>query len=98
MCLSPEDDLQLASILKSPLLELQEEDLQELAIARGKTSLFSRLKEYEKSECPKGLACRKLVEWRSRAGTQDVFSFFNQLLIGDRLVDAFINRLWICVI
>ncbi|MEK9598479.1 MAG: double-strand break repair helicase AddA [Alphaproteobacteria bacterium] len=98
VCLSPEDDLQLASILKSPLLELQEEDLQELAIARGKTSLFSRLKEYEKSECPKGLACRKLAEWRSRAGTQDVFSFFNQLLIGDRLVDAFIKRLGIGVI
>ena len=98
VCLSPEDDLQLASILKSPLLELQEEDLQELAIARGKASLFSRLKEYEKSECSKGLACRKLVEWRSRAGIQDVFSFFNQILIGDRLVDAFIKRLGIGVI
>ncbi len=98
VCLSPEDDLQLASILKSPLLELQEEDLQELAIARGKASLFSRLKEYEKSKCRKGLACRKLVEWRSRAGTQDVFSFFNQILIGDRLVDAFIKRLGIGII
>ena len=98
VCLSPEDDLQLASILKSPLLELQEDDLQELAIARGKASLFSRLKEYEKSECSKGLACRKLIEWRSRAGIQDVFSFFNQILIGDRLVDAFIQRLGIGVI
>ena len=98
VCLSPEDDLQLASILKSPLLELQEDDLQELAIARGKASLFSRLKEYEKSKCSKGLACRKLIEWRSRAGTQDVFSFFNQILIGDRLVDAFIKRLGIGVI
>ena len=98
VCLSPEDDLQLASILKSPLLELQEDDLQELAIARGKASLFSRLKEYEKSECIKGLACRKLIEWRSRAGTQDVFSFFNHILIGDRSVDAFIKRLGIGVI
>ncbi len=98
VCLSPDDDLQLASILKSPLLELQEDDLQELAIARGKASLFSRLKEYEKSECIKGLACRKLIEWRSRAGTQDVFSFFNHILIGDRSVDAFIKRLGIGVI
>ncbi len=98
VCLSPDDDLQLASILKSPLLELQEEDLQELAIARGKASLFSRLKEYEKSKCSKGLACRRLVEWRSRSGTQDVFCFFNQILIGDRLIDAFIKRLGIGVI
>ena len=97
-CLSPEDDLQLACILKSPLLELNEEDLQELAIARGKTSLFSRLKEYERSECRKGSACRKLMKWRLRAGTQDVFSFFNQILIRDRLVDVFIKRLGIGVI
>merc|ERR1711991_843482 len=88
-----QDLLALVDFCLSP-----EDDLQELAIERGKASLFSRLKEYEDSKCSKGLACRKLIEWRSRAGTQDVFSFFNQILIGDRLVDAFIKRLGIGVI
>ena len=42
--LLPEDDLNLACLLKSPLLGLGEEDLFELAWSRGQTSLMERLR------------------------------------------------------
>lgn len=47
--LLPQDDLNLASLLKSPIMALKEEELQQLAIARGKTPLWlylARLPEY----------------------------------------------------
>ena len=98
VCLSPTDDMQLANMLKSPLLELDEKDLQELAIGRGSSSLFDRLIEYENADCQKAHACRKIIEWRARAGKQDVFHFFNQILIGDRVIDSFVKRLGVSVI
>ncbi|PIR39376.1 MAG: double-strand break repair helicase AddA [Alphaproteobacteria bacterium CG11_big_fil_rev_8_21_14_0_20_39_49] len=45
--LLPEDDLTLASVLKSPLIGMSEEELFEIAYKRGKRSLWSALKEKE---------------------------------------------------
>ena len=42
--LLPEDDLNLACLLKSPLLGLDEEELFELAWDRGEPSLLERLR------------------------------------------------------
>ncbi|HEU5046674.1 MAG TPA: double-strand break repair helicase AddA [Rickettsiales bacterium] len=42
--LLPQDDLTLATILKSPLIGLSEEDIFELAYARGEQTLWQRLK------------------------------------------------------
>ncbi len=46
--LQPGDDLNLAAVLKSPLVALGEDDLFALAHARGKASLFSRLAASER--------------------------------------------------
>jgi len=43
--LLPEDDLSLATILKSPLISMKEEDLFDLAYNRGKRSLWHTLKQ-----------------------------------------------------
>ena len=43
--LLPEDDLNLACLLKSPLLGLSEEDLFDLAYGRGGSSLIDRLQQ-----------------------------------------------------
>ncbi|MBP5858694.1 double-strand break repair helicase AddA [Marivibrio halodurans] len=43
--LLPEDDLSLAAVLKSPLIGLDDDDLFRLAHARGKKSLWRRLRE-----------------------------------------------------
>jgi len=43
--LQPDDDLNLASLLKSPLVGLDEDALYTLCIARGDTTLWNRLKD-----------------------------------------------------
>ncbi|WP_374299291.1 double-strand break repair helicase AddA [Paracoccus sp. (in: a-proteobacteria)] len=42
---TPEDDLCLAAVLKSPLIGLSEDDLYRLAVGRGRQSLWQRLRE-----------------------------------------------------
>jgi ATP-dependent helicase/nuclease subunit A len=57
--LLPQDDMQLAIVLRSPLIGLSEQQLFALAYGRGSVSLWDRLKE--KSEY------RDAYEWLSRA-------------------------------
>lgn len=51
--LLPQDNLSLASVLRSPLYGLSEEDLFELCYERGYQTLWERLKESDKFEQPK---------------------------------------------
>ena len=72
----PEDDLSLAALLKSPLFNLGEETLFELAARRGETqSLWSRLRE---SDFPS--IVRRLENFIRDARVQAVHEFYARIL------------------
>lgn len=74
--LLPQDDLCLASLLKSPLIGLDDEDL--LALAPGREgALVEALAQSSEARHKAALAAINL--WRSRAGSSP-FSFFSRLL------------------
>jgi ATP-dependent helicase/nuclease subunit A len=76
--LLPEDDLQLAACLKSPLFGLDDDDLMALAPGCGRRSLWSRLAA---SEAPRHRAAYDaLRRWRGRADREPPFRFYARLL------------------
>ncbi|VFU09045.1 double-strand break repair helicase AddA [Methylocella tundrae] len=77
--LLPEDDLNLAAVLKSPLIGFDDDDLLALA-PRRPASLFEALKASRKEKCE--AAGQKLDLWRSRAA-QNPFAFYSSLLCED---------------
>jgi ATP-dependent helicase/nuclease subunit A len=70
------DDLTLACVLKSPFLNLSDDDLLELAPQR-KGSLWRALRASSKPEHQHAVA--RIVEWRRRAG-ETPFRFYARLL------------------
>jgi ATP-dependent helicase/nuclease subunit A len=76
--LLPEDDLQLAACLKSPLLGLSEDALMRLAMARGKQSLWSALQKAEREDFQP--LAQKLRRWRGMADQVTPFHFFATIL------------------
>jgi ATP-dependent helicase/nuclease subunit A len=78
----PEDDLALAAVLKSPLFDLNDDDL--LAVAPGrKGSLWSALLEVAKSSPRFRPAAETLKQWRSLADFTPPYEFFLSLLDKD---------------
>jgi ATP-dependent helicase/nuclease subunit A len=88
--LLPDDDLQLASLLKSPLLGLTEEELMQLAIGRGQ-SLWCAL--VDSAEERSKTAADKLQRWRKMADRVTPFRFFATILGPDGGRRAFRARL-----
>jgi ATP-dependent helicase/nuclease subunit A len=88
--LLPQDDLTLATMLKSPLIGLDDNDLIALAPTR-KGSLYDALAA--SSELWHGEALRRLNRWRERAGTWTPFDFFSQILGPERGRENFLARL-----
>jgi ATP-dependent helicase/nuclease subunit A len=83
--LLPEDDLNLACLIKSPLLGLGEEDLFRLAWNRGEASLMERLREAAEQEPARfGEAYRRLAGWLQRADFMPPFEFYTWVLGADR--------------
>ena len=80
VCLLPEDDLQLACVLKSPLVGLPEEALLELASSRKDKSLFDQLMRFDGSADRFGAAIKKLLDWRQLSQNLPVFEFFSTVL------------------
>jgi ATP-dependent helicase/nuclease subunit A len=76
--LLPEDDLNLAALLKSPFLGLSEALLLELCAQRDKASLWSRLKAREDSICQR--AHHWLDVQLARADQMPPFEFLSKLL------------------
>jgi ATP-dependent helicase/nuclease subunit A len=76
--LLPEDDLQLAACLKSPLLGLGEDDLMRLAAGRERASLWSAL--LDATDEPFAGIATKLRRWRGMADQVTPFRFFATLL------------------
>ncbi len=72
--LLPEDDLNLACLLKSPLIKLSEEELFELAHDRGPTSLFYQIQKAKPD------IAQKLYTILNQADKMPVFEFFSYIL------------------
>jgi len=88
----PEDDLQLAAVLKSPLCGLDDDDLFTLAYDRGSASLYARLMAHRGGDTKFGAAADQLAAWRLLADRDSVFGFFSSVLVnGGR--QNFVRRL-----
>ncbi|MCU4181713.1 double-strand break repair helicase AddA [Bosea sp. BH3] len=77
--LLPDDDLTLATALKTPLIDLNDDDLLRLAPGR-EGSLRAALQEAAASEPRYGAAEAKLAGWAREAGRSGPFRFFAGLL------------------
>lgn len=75
----PEDDLTLATLLKSPLFERDDDDLTALAPKR-KASLWSALIQAAKTDPRYAEIVETLKRWRAIADRKPPYEFFSQLL------------------
>jgi ATP-dependent helicase/nuclease subunit A len=78
--LMPEDDLNLASLLKSPLIGLSENDVMNLCLDRGSKSVWSRLKEMAPQTLFYREAADRLDRYLARADFDQPFALFADLL------------------
>jgi ATP-dependent helicase/nuclease subunit A len=91
--LLPDDDLALASVLKSPLFGVSEEQLFALAWDRGKTSLRARLRAKVGDDPAFGAASGALDVLAKAARQLTPFGFFAQVLGAARGRAKFLARL-----
>jgi ATP-dependent helicase/nuclease subunit A len=72
------DDLQLAALLRSPLFDISEEDLFEIAQPRGETeSLWQAMSRSEL--LPVRTAYNQLYEWRNKLDFERPFNFYRHM-------------------
>ena len=90
--LLPEDDLVLATILKSPFFDLNDDDLIAIAPNR-KGSLWSALLAAAETQPRFRDAADTLKRWRARADYAPPFEFFAELLNSDRGRKRLLERL-----
>ncbi len=83
--LLPEDDLTLATVLKSPLVGYDEEALFDLAYGRGGKRLWTRLRERAEAapDSLDGRAHALLERWRAQVDLVTPFAFFDGVLNGN---------------
>ena len=91
LCL-PEDDLALASVLKSPLFGLDDDDLLVLAPKR-RGSLWQELVARADREPRFAPVSETLKRWRARAEIAPPFEFFSALLDADGMRARMLERL-----
>ncbi len=93
--LTPEDDLSLACVLKSPLIGLTEDELYTLSRSRlhekYETSLFEALRAADDDRSKH--AYELLINWRSRVDELPVYEFYARILGADEGRLKFYNRL-----
>ncbi len=87
----PEDDLNLASLLKSPLLLrddgqrfTDDDDMFHLSHGRGSNTLWQRLEREASSGKGYATAVGKLTRWRTDAARTGVYRFYANVLSRDR--------------
>lgn len=87
--LLPEDDLTLASVLKSPLVArddgrpIDDDDLFTLAWGRGSSTLWNRLRAVVAAGAPYASALARLERWRLTAVAEPPYEFFSRILNSD---------------
>ncbi|MHA1164069.1 MAG: double-strand break repair helicase AddA [Alphaproteobacteria bacterium] len=77
--LLPEDDLNLATLLKSPLIGFNDDDLFKLAYKR-EGALWNALRDKRDDDERYSAAVSRLSEWLNRADTMPPYEFFAQAL------------------
>ena len=88
----PEDDLALASILKSPLFGLDDDDLLTLCPLRKRT-LWRALLDAADSKPEYAAAAATLKRWRKEADFMPPFEFYSAVLDKGGGRERFLNRL-----
>ncbi|KQY25821.1 double-strand break repair helicase AddA [Rhizobium sp. Root482] len=93
--LLPQDDLSLAAVLKSPLFDLGEDDIRDLAADRpAAISLWQRLQDFGADEAERyHPALLKLRRYKSLSRTLPVYDFYARILGHDGGRAAFLGRL-----
>ncbi len=89
----PEDDLALATVLKSPLFDLDDHDLLDITRGRGQKTLWKALIEKAGEKPEYTFAAETLKRWRSKADFVPPFEFFSGLLERDGMRERMLNRL-----
>jgi ATP-dependent helicase/nuclease subunit A len=94
ICLLTEDDLSLASLLRSPLFAFSDDELLQLAAYREPgESLYDRMRRSEADAVKTAKALETLDRWRKEAASSAVFDFFARILARDRVRARLIQRL-----
>jgi ATP-dependent helicase/nuclease subunit A len=91
--LLPEDDLTLATVLKSPLFDIEEETLFDLCYARDKETLWSRLRMRAASSAKLGRAADRLSAWLARADFVPPYELYGEILGADGGRRSLLHRL-----
>ncbi|MEZ5690759.1 MAG: double-strand break repair helicase AddA [Rickettsiales bacterium] len=87
--LLPDDDLTLASCLKSPIFNLSDDDLFELAYGRGDTTLWKKLSESKKFSASYEILC----DLRAKTDFISPFELYSYLLNNLGAYSSFIGRM-----
>jgi ATP-dependent helicase/nuclease subunit A len=80
--LLPEDDLNLATVLKGPLFGFSEDELFQLAYRRGEQKLWERLRRLAGEDLVMHAAFERLAELRARADYVPPFELYAEILGG----------------
>jgi ATP-dependent helicase/nuclease subunit A len=88
----PEDDLALAEVLKSPIFDLDDDDLLRLAHSR-KGTLWKALLDQAGADARYGYAAETLKRWRKAADFTPPYEFWASLLDRDGVRAKLISRL-----
>jgi len=78
--LLPEDDLNLATVLKGPLFGFSEDELFQLAYRRGEQRLWERLRRLAAEDLVMHAAFERLAELRARADYVPPFELYAEIL------------------
>jgi ATP-dependent helicase/nuclease subunit A len=89
--LNPADSLQLAALLRSPLFDVNEDDLFDLAQPREKQTLWQALESCTTPSCAE--AWRQLSRWRGELDFERPFEFLTQVLYAEGGLRRFHTRL-----
>jgi ATP-dependent helicase/nuclease subunit A len=91
--LLPEDDLTLATVLKSPLFDLDEEELFDLCYARDKETVWNRLRLRAQSSAKMRRAADRLSGWLARADFVPPYELYGEILGAEGGRRALLHRL-----
>ena len=91
-CLLPDDDLTLATVLKSPLVGLGEDELFDLASGRSGSLAYALVKKADESDRWRRVQ-ERMDRWRSAARATGPFTFYARVLGPDGGRKALLGRL-----
>ncbi len=91
--LFPEDDLTLATVLKGPLFDLDEDTLYDLCYDRGDVKLWARLRTRAESSPRLGRVVKRLSAWLGRADFVPPYELYAEILGAEHGRRALLRRL-----